>query len=110
MGSAYEQFVTSLANVRAPVRARVGGQPYDPTGDTVEMAFIPLDQQEPGSADWNAATWETDTNGGTVSYLAVCLVGPGAVELAVGSWHIFVRITDNPEVPVLECPTTLSII
>ncbi len=103
-------FVTSLEYVPVPVRALVNGAPYDPTADVVEMAFIPTSQAYPVDSDWNAATWETSGVAAGTEYLAVCLVGPGAVELPAGVYSVFVRVTDSPEVPVVKADSCLSIV
>jgi hypothetical protein len=57
----------------------------------------------PGSGDWILASWVTDISG---SYWAAALVGPanGGTVLTVGSYQLFVQVTDNPAVPVLPGP------
>lgn len=80
--------------VLVPVSARENGLPIDPTSSTVEMAFAPADVDP---EEWNAASWET---AGSKHY-ARCLVGPGEVELSKGFFNVWVRVTDNPEMPVL---------
>jgi hypothetical protein len=89
----------STLYVQVPIQATVSGTPYDPTGDAVAMAFMPGSGQ-PGSGDWNTGSWQTTAQG---IYLAQCLVGPenSGVVLAPGTYAVFVKITDNPEVPVL---------
>lgn len=78
-------------------------QGYDPTTDIVQMAFIPHAPYPvaPDSGDWNTASWETDL--GPV-YWATCLVGPanGGVPLAAGTYQTWVKVTDNPAVPVIQ--------
>jgi len=88
---------TSREYVPVPVSAMVAGVPYDPTGDTVQMAFV-AGFGEPASGDWKAAVWDSAGGG---RYFAQCLIGPGGtVVLAPGVWNVWVKITDSPEVPV----------
>ena len=103
-------FATSVDYVSVPVVPRVKGELVDPTGDTVEMAFIPTSQVEPQESDWHAASWSTVGQDAGVQYLANCLVGPGAVELDAGVYSVFVRVTDSPEVPVVKTDSCLSIV
>jgi len=91
--------VLSTVFVKSKITATVNGvYPYNPTADTVEAAFV-APGVNPAALDWKAASWETQ---GT-SYFARCLVGPaGVVTLAAGTYKMWVRVTDNPEIPVLE--------
>lgn len=84
--------------VRVPVRATEAGAPVDPTADTVTMAFAAAGVQP---SSWNTASWETDPTATPARYFARCLVGPGAVVLAAGRYVVWLKITDNPEAPVL---------
>lgn len=88
----------STQDVFVPVTANINGVAYDPTADPVSLAFLP-NGITPTSGDWHSAVWQT--NGG-VNY-AVCLVGPanGGVVLATGTWTVWAKVTDDPEVPVL---------
>jgi hypothetical protein len=78
------------------------GAPYDPTADTVQMAFL-ADGIDPLTGDWKNAAWETTlATGGATLYLARTLVGPaGVITLAKGHYRVWVKIQDNPEIPVL---------
>jgi len=88
--------VLSTEYVRVPVAATVAGAPYDPRGDVVQFAFV-ADGVNPVSGDWHTGLWD----GGNNPYVAQCLVGPtGGVALAVGVYNMWVKITDNPEIPV----------
>lgn len=90
---------TSLEYVKVGITASQAGEPFDPTGDNVEMAFT-LNEANPVSADWNAAVWQVNTTTTPITYNACCLVGPaGTVQLAAGEWSVWVRVTDSPEVP-----------
>jgi len=67
---------------------------FDPSGDVVQFAFV-----SPGKTPttWFAGSW--DTSAGT--YDAKILVGPsGTVTLSKGRYDVYLRITDNPEIPV----------
>ena len=83
--------------VRVPI-ADVAGA--NPTGDTVEMAF-PLIGQEP--VTFYLGSWQTISG----VFYARCLVGPSSSGpvLTVGYYDVYVRITDDPEVPVLYAGT-----
>jgi hypothetical protein len=103
------QMSVSTQLVQQEIEATLLGQPHDPTGDVVTMAFMPYPSSNygtppnPGPGDWHAASWETDTAGLLPTYWAVCLVGPanGGLVLAAGRYRIAVKVTDNPEVPAL---------
>jgi hypothetical protein len=89
--------IDSLQYVKVPVSAVVDGDAYDPTADTVKMAFTAR-FTNPVSGDWKSAVWETS---GT-RYYAKCLVGPGGtVALTAGSYKVWVKVTDSPEAPIL---------
>lgn len=90
--------------VQVPVQAIVDGKSYDPTADVVKLAFM-AGWALPGSGDWHAGQWSTSAAAGI--YLAQCLVGPGTggLNLAAGTYTVWVQITDNPEVPVINAGT-----
>lgn len=95
----------STVYIKSRIIATVNGVTYNPTADLVEVAFK-APGVDPTGPDWHAATWET---AGT-SYYARLLVGPvGGLVLAVGTYRMWIRITDSPEVPVLEAPGTVRI-
>lgn len=93
----------SLQYVGVPVKATtLAGVAHDPTGDTVQMAFMPTATQVPGSSDWNTAVWATVTTSLIYPYAAYCLVGPGGtVNPGIGTYVMYLKVTDSPEVPVL---------
>lgn len=85
-----------------PVTATKLGAAYNPTADVVQFAFMPTPTQVPQVSDWVAASWETDATNVLYPYAARCLVGPsGTITLGIGSYVIYIKITDNPEIPVL---------
>lgn len=97
------QEADSLQYVKVKVTATVSGAAYDPTSDTVKMAFTAIDTN-PVSGDWNTADWETIGS----NYYARCLVGPtGTITLAAGTYVVWVKITDNPEIPILRSGSLL---
>ena len=93
-------YSSSTQYVLVPVTFEVDGAATDPTADTVQFAFI-APGTDPVSGDFKSATWETT---GTDTYAARCLVGPsgGVTTLSASTYSIFLKITDNPEIPVLE--------
>lgn len=86
-----------------PVSFIIGGVSQNPTGDTVAFAFMPNPANtDPGVSDWHTGQWITT---GTGTYQAQILLGPangGLIPAPAGPglWNVWVRITDNPEVPV----------
>lgn len=83
-----------------PVYVTSLGQPYDPTGDLVQFAFKPPNVP-PASGDWlSGAWWAGQQPDG--AWTAEVLVGPennGNI-LTPGIYAIWLKVTDNPEVPV----------
>jgi hypothetical protein len=100
------QLAQSTEPVQFQVTAMLDGSPYDPTGDAVAVAFVPVtsppSSPDPVNTEWNTATWETDSGNPSPSYWASVLVGPlnGGVSLTAGPYICYVRVTDNPAVPV----------
>jgi len=96
------QSALSLEFVSVAVTAKTAGTPVNPTGDTVEFAFTPV-TAKPAAGDWKTGTWDgTQPQTPGNAYIAHCLVGPGGtVALAAGKYTMWVRVTDNPEVPVI---------
>lgn len=94
----------STEYVQVQVSFTVAGAASDPTGDVAQMAFVPPGAI-PASGDWHTASWETV---GAAHY-AQCLVGPsGDVVLRPGTYTVWVKITDSPEIPV-RSPSQLTI-
>lgn len=88
--------------VLVPVVVTKAGVPYNPTSDTLQFAFMPSPVQVPKTSDWVSGSWETVTTNIIYPYNAKCLVGPaGTITLGTGSYVMYLKITDNPEVPVL---------
>ena len=95
------QLATSTEPVQLQVKATLNGALYNPSADAVAVAFIPDGQPAPAwsSSAWQAASWETDPG---PSYWASILVGPlnGGVALTVGTYICYVKVSDNPAVPI----------
>ena len=92
----------STQYVQVPVRAWSQGQPYNPTADVVEMAFV-AGWTEP--VTWYSASWAwtTAVNG---YYAIQCLVGPsGEASLTQGTYSVWVHVADDPEIPVANTGT-----
>lgn len=93
--------VLATEYVKSRVSATVGCLPYNPTADVIEVAFV-APGVNPGVLDWKVGSWETC---GT-TYFARLLVGPaGPNTYPVGTYTMWLRITDAPEVPVLSVGT-----
>lgn len=92
----------STEYVLIPLQVTKAGVPYNPTGDTLQFAFMPTAVQVPQVSDWVNGVWETVTTNFIYPYNAKCLVGPsGSTVLTLGTYVIYLKITDNPEIPVL---------
>ena len=100
----YSQSILSTQYVQIPVTVRAPTA-YDPTSDVVQFAFTPLTYPVTEPTAWITGSWSTFPG---PSYFAQCLVGPGATALSIGTYQVWVKITDSPEVPVLQ-PSTLVI-
>jgi hypothetical protein len=88
--------------VLIPVTVTKAGLAYNPTGDTVQFAFAATPTYVPQVSDWVAGAWDTDTTNILYPYTAKCLIGPsGTITLGIGTYIIYLKITDNPEIPVL---------
>jgi len=88
--------------VQAEVNATVQGQPYDPTGDVVEFAFTAVGGRP---STWYSGGWDgTQPIPGSNAYVAQVLIGPGSSgpTLGAGRYTVWIRITDNPEQPVIQ--------
>ena len=90
--------LSSLSTDYIQVPVRVNGSAYDPTSDDVQIAFI-AGNASPQEPDWNTAAWNTPVSS---VYQAQVLVGPAndGIALAPGTYTVWVKIVDNPEVPV----------
>lgn len=68
---------------------------------TVELTVLTGAPDE--TTSWIAATWTGDA---ATTRTARLLIGPGTqVPLATGTWQVWVRVTDTPEVPVRSAGT-----
>jgi len=82
---------------------------YNPTSDTVSWAFANANAYPAAApSEWTAGEWVTYPGG---QWWAQVLVGPanGGLVLGTGTWQAYLRITDDPEVPVLA-PFLLQIV
>lgn len=87
----------STQYVRVKVTATdENGNPLTISGDTVQFAFTRLTDNP---STWVAGTWGA-------SNVARCLVGPGGViTLTPERYQVWIKITDNPEIPVIKVDT-----
>jgi hypothetical protein len=106
--ASYSQSVLSTQYVQVPVTAFGTAGTYNPTGDVVTFAFTPAGYPVTEPAAWLTGSWATYPG---PAYYAQCLVGPGAgaaTALTIGTWQLWLHITDSPEVPVFQ-PSLLTI-
>lgn len=96
------QSALSLEFVAVAITATAAGVQVNPTADLVEFAFTAPPAQ-PATGDWKTGSWDgTQPRQPDGAYIAHCLVGPGGtVQLPAGRYTMWVRVTDNPEVPVI---------
>jgi len=97
----------STVYVRVVVTSELpNGTTVNPTSDTVQFAFIGP-YASTGTASSNPPTSTTTYCSGSwdsgTPYTAKCLIGPngGVTTLTTGAYQVWIKITDNPEVPVL---------
>lgn len=102
--TAISQSVLSTKYIDVTVTATGPTGAINPTSDVVKFAFMPIPgggtSSNPGLSDWHNGSWSTPSTG---VYVAQILVGPangGVVLAGVGTYTIWISISDNPEVPV----------
>jgi len=97
----------STQYIIVPVQSTKAGEPYNPTGDTVQFAFVLNAGAVPTTMNWINGSWDVLPNY-NYPYAAKCLVGPGigaATALTTGTYSIWLQIFDNPETPVMIAGT-----
>lgn len=76
---------------------------FDPSADSVKFAFMAdaYPMNVPTLSDWHNGSWSVLPG---PQYWAQCLVGTAnsGVVLAQGLWQVWLKVTDNPEVPVIQ--------
>lgn len=90
------EYVQALVDVTADTGA------YNPTVDVVEFAFTTGTSRP---TTWYAGAWDgTSPIPGSNTYRAQVLIGPGSTGpvLDPGKYAVWIRITDNPEQPVIS--------
>jgi hypothetical protein len=93
------EYVTVNVSVQLP---GVGSE--SPTADNVFIAVLSDPAAYPQDSDWFTAQWLTQT----YPYFAGILEGPGAggaVALDVGTYKVWMKIVDDPEIPVFRVGT-----
>lgn len=80
--------------------------PTNPTQDTLQFAYLRAGSADPATADWFAGVWET-TALNTGEWVAKALIGPGTGghPLTPGTYDVWIKITDNPTIPVRQVGT-----
>lgn len=100
----------STQYVLIPVASSMSGTSHNPTADTVQFAFMGQATQVPQNADWVTGAWDTVATNILYPYSAKCLVGPaGTTALGIGTYVMYLKITDTPETPVLQASLQLEI-
>ena len=92
----------SIEFVHVSVTATSGGVDIDPTGDAVSLAFVPQGTT-PAPTDFKVGSWIQDPSTVPTTHFARALVGPSApavVALTPALYDVYVKVTDNPEIPV----------
>lgn len=110
--------LTQLAGSTEPIQFAIKaitaeGDGLDPTGDPVAVAFALITSPpvtfDPDTATWNMATWSVQPGNPDPVYWVNVLPGPGGIPVAAGSYVAYVKITDNPAVPVLPAAYVIFI-
>jgi hypothetical protein len=106
-GTPLRRSVLDAEALDVTVMAAANGLPYDPSGATVEFAFL-ADWINPVGGDWHAGTWAVGLTG---LHIAQCNPGPGGLALTVGSYYVWVRITDGAlaDSPIIQQPGKLIV-
>lgn len=84
------------------------GNPYDPSGDDVEVAFhlstSPPTAFNADTATWYPATFSVQAGNPTPIFWVNFMPGPlnGGIPLTAGSYIVKGKIVDNPAVPILD--------
>ena len=104
-GTPYYQGMSHLSTVDylIPVNATQSGAAYNPSSDTVQFAFAPTPTYVPQVADWVTGGWDANLSSILYPYNAKILVGAGAsgkAVLGIGTYQVYVQITDSPEIPI----------
>lgn len=91
----------STEYIGVPVQSTTAGTTHDPTSDALAFAFVTGYGSVPTSGQWVAGSWAY-TNNPLYPYVARCLVGPtgGSTALTSGLYTVWMKVTDNPEIPV----------
>jgi hypothetical protein len=86
--------------VKVPVTARDSGGIINPITGSNAFAFLAPEATPAGGTTWTSGDWETvtQTGSGAPIYKARCLIGPGgSIQLVVGSYDVWLRITYQTE-------------
>ena len=87
----------STEYLRVAIATTVNGAVVNPTSDTVAFSIV-ADGSAVGA--FTTGSWETDVVSGVTTYYARILIAAGTY--AAGDYRVFVKVTDSPEVPVVE--------
>lgn len=91
----------SLQYITVPVQAFRGGTAFNPTGGTVQFAFVVGNGSVPTTGMWVSGSWITMANF-NYPYAAQCLVGPGgATAPTSGNYTVWLQVFSAPETPVV---------
>jgi hypothetical protein len=95
--------------IKCTVEGKDASGPVDPTVDPIAFAFVEPEGAPVSGTTWTNGTWETfEIEGFPDVYKARCLVGPGgAIELPIGSYDVFIKITHGLETVILKSDSLL---
>lgn len=89
--------VSSSQFLAADITAIAGGVTENPTSFPVDIAFI-AGPTQPQSSDWISASWASMFG---PPYIAQIMVGPNGHVLPPGTYKIWARVSNPPQVPVI---------
>ena len=88
---------TSSQYFRVQVSAQISTGALNVSADPVAFAFLPNNTEPTSSTVFTTGSWESTST----PYVAQCLIGPLGLVLPIGSYIAYVKVTSNPEVPIL---------
>jgi hypothetical protein len=105
-GTPYFQGMSHLSTLDylVPVNATQSGAAYNPSADPVAFVFAATATYVPQSGDWISGGWDANPSSALYPYNAKVLVGAGAsgaAILGISTCIVYMRVTDNPEIPVV---------
>ena len=97
------QSVLSPQYVQVPVTAFGTAGTYNPTGDTVQFSFTPASYPVTEPSVWVTGSWVNVPRAGVLGAVPR-RARNGGTALSIGTYQVWLKITDSPEVPSCSRP------